>query len=81
MLTQCVDRRPPGCLLRLDVGSGEAHWKQPTWPSGAGYNGTYTATAGFLYARFSFILEINANIFLLHYDTQSIIIYKCVKLR
>jgi len=38
MSDQYVDRRPPGCRLRLEVGSGEARWRQPTCWNGAGYN-------------------------------------------
>ena len=30
MPPQYVARRPPGCCLRLEVGSGKAYWKQPT---------------------------------------------------
>ena len=29
---QCVVRRPPGCRPRLEVGSGKARWRRPTWP-------------------------------------------------
>ena len=30
--------RPPGCLLRLDVGSSKVCWRRPTCSFGAGYN-------------------------------------------
>jgi len=30
MPDQLVVRRPPGCCLRLEVGSDEAPWRQPT---------------------------------------------------
>ena len=32
MPDQRVVRRPPSCCLRLEVGSGKARWRQPTWP-------------------------------------------------
>ncbi len=32
MPDQVVVRRPPGCCLRLEVGSDKASWRQPTWP-------------------------------------------------
>jgi len=35
--------RPPGCRLRLDVGSSKASWRQPTCWIGAGYNSAHTA--------------------------------------
>lgn len=38
MSDQYVVCRPPGCLSRLEVGSSEASWRQPTCRDGAGYN-------------------------------------------
>jgi len=32
MPDQRVVRRPPGCRLRLEVGSDKARWRRPTCP-------------------------------------------------
>jgi hypothetical protein len=46
MSDQYVVCRPPGCRLRLDVGSSKASWRQPTCREGAGYNMVRTAKRG-----------------------------------
>ena len=41
--------RPPGCRLRLDVGSNKAGQRRPTCPEWCRFDGAYTAAAGHLF--------------------------------
>ena len=51
MSDQYVNSRPPGCRLRLEVGSYEASWRQPTCWIGAGYNSAPTAPQACAYTH------------------------------
>ena len=46
MLVQRLVCRPPGCHLRLEVGSSKGRCRRPTCLICAGYNRVHTATAG-----------------------------------
>lgn len=51
MLVQRLVCRPPGCHLRLEVGSSKGRCRRPTCLICAGYNRVYTATAGLPYGQ------------------------------